>query len=143
MGTVVVSIVGLLSTLFATFLANKQSIKVLEIEFENDRKVKELEYNQKVLNDFLSAFMNLSLLEIRTFKEKWGKLNLSDDSLNTIISDYKKALGPVLSIVSNELFDKILYADGRIDSAVVGIGIIEMNRLIPLIRSEVENHKLH
>lgn len=143
MGTVVVSIVGLLSTLFATFLANKQSINVLEIEFENDRKIKELEYNQKILNDFLSAFMNLSLLEVRTFNEKWGKLNLSDDSLNTIISDYKKALGPVLSIVSNELFEKIIYADGRIDSAEVGIGIIEMNRLIPLIRSEVENHKLH
>lgn len=87
--------------------------------------------------------MNLSMLEIRTYDGKWDNLNLSNNSINTIISDYKKSLGPILSIVSTELFDKIIYADNRIDSAEVVLGIMDMNQLIPLIRSEVENHNLH
>lgn len=141
--TLVVSIVGILSTLIATFLANRHSINIMKLEFEHNRKLKTIEYNQKILNDFLSSLMNLSMLEIRTYDGKWDNLNLSNDSINTIISDYKKSLGPILSIVSTELFDKIIYADNRIDSAEVVLGIMDMNQLIPLIRSEVENHNLH
>ncbi|WBY90930.1 hypothetical protein [Enterococcus casseliflavus] len=143
METLIVSIIGILSTLVATFLANRHSINIMKLEFENNRKLKTIEYNQKIINDFLSSLMNLSLLEFRTYDGKWNNLNLSDDSINTIISDYKKSLGPILSIVSNELFNKIIYADNRIDSAEIVLGIMDMNQLIPLIRSEVENHNLH
>lgn len=39
-------------------------------------------------------------------------------------------------------FEKIVYADGRIDSAEVSIGLLQMNRLIPDIRKEVKQQTL-
>ncbi|MEQ5993004.1 hypothetical protein ACFJYJ_13405 [Enterococcus faecalis] len=140
--TLLIGITGFVATLVTAYFSNSHSVKIKAMEIKQVVYTKEVERNYKILDDFLSALLKLSTLEIRLYDTEWKLLPIKDEDKIAIFSEYKEALGPILSIVSEELFEKIIYADGRIDSAEVSIGLLQMNRLIPDIRKEVKQQTL-
>lgn len=140
--TLLIGITGFVATLVTAYFSNSHSVKIKAMEIKQVVYTKEVERNYKILDDFLSALLKLSTLEIRLYDTEWKLLPIKDEDKIAISSEYKAALGPILSIVSEELFEKIVYADGRIDSAEVSIGLLQMNRLIPDIRKEVKQQTL-
>ena len=140
--TLLIGITGFVATLVTAYFSNSHSVKIKAMEIKQVVYTKEVERNYKILDDFLSALLKLSTLEIRLYDTEWKLLPIKDEDKIAIFSEYKAALGPILSVVSEELFEKIVSADGRIDSAEVSIGLLQMNRLIPDIRKEVKQQTL-
>ncbi|VTS78032.1 Uncharacterised protein [Enterococcus hirae] len=65
--TLLIGITGFVATLVTTYFSNSHSIKIKAMEVKQVVYTKEVERNYKILDDFLSALLKLSTLEIRLY----------------------------------------------------------------------------